>query len=85
MYLVACSLEVSDYEYNLEIQNGNLVPTMDQPNTPEQAWSLWTPLANDWGTQLNLIVRMALCLFGIAQLILMTMCIDVLSVPFVRM
>ena len=59
-YVVACSLEVSNYEYTLEIQNGNLGPTMDQPDGPSQPWSLWTPLTNDLGTQLNQMVRMAL-------------------------
>lgn len=62
-YVVACSLEVSNYNYTLEIQNGNLGPTMDQPDGPSQAWSLWTPLqvTNSLGTQLNQMVCMTLC------------------------
>lgn len=60
-YAVACSLEVSNYEYTLEIQSGNLQPTMDQPDGPSEAWSLWTPSTNNLGTQLNQMVRMAFC------------------------
>ena len=69
-HVVVCSLGVSNYEYTLEIQNGNLEPTMDQPDGPSQAWSLWTPLTNDMGTQLNQMVRMVLCIVDIAETIM---------------
>ena len=71
MYLVACSLEVSNYEYNLEIQNGILEPTMDQPDSPSDVWSMWTPLENGsgLGTQLDLMVHMALCILQTTLLI----------------
>ncbi|KAF8557944.1 hypothetical protein OG21DRAFT_1494264 [Imleria badia] len=61
-YVVACSLEVSNHEYTQEIQNGYLGPTVDQPDGPSQAWSLWTPPANDLGTQLNQMVSTAITL-----------------------
>ena len=62
VYVVACSLDVSNYTSGLEVQNGSLGPTMNQPAAPSQAWSLWTPTTNGSGTQLNKMVRMSLCL-----------------------
>ena len=66
LYVVACSLDVANYTSGLEVQNGSLGPTMDQLAAPSQAWSLWTPLMNDSGTQLNQMVRItrrSMCLW----------------------
>ena len=61
MYLVACSLDVSNYEYNLEIESGSLEPTMDQPNSSSDVWSMWAPMENysELGTQLDTMVCVA--------------------------
>lgn len=59
VFIVACSLEASNYTSNLEIQSGDLEPTLDQLDAPSQAWSLFE---NGFGTQLDLMVfRRSFC------------------------
>lgn len=59
VYLVGCSLDVSSYEYDLEIENGTLEPTMDQPDSSSDPWSMWAPVGNNsgWGTELDSMVH----------------------------